>query len=51
MFNSQFSLFLLLVVMRRVDKVCILAVYLQNIENHLPYQHGDREYNGGSKTQ
>ena len=30
--------------MRRVDKVCILAVYLQNIENHLPYQHGDREY-------
>lgn len=31
-------------VVRRVDEVSILAVYLQNIENHLPYQHGDREY-------
>jgi hypothetical protein len=24
-----------------VDKVGVLAVYLQYVENHLPYQHGD----------
>ena len=24
-----------------VDEICVFAVYLQNVENHLPYQHGD----------
>ena len=27
-----------------MDEVRVLAVYLQDVKNHLPNQHGDGEY-------